>query len=122
MSLLSALTLQTSGYLAEEYRGGIEGIDHGRTETGRFLGLSKRQVMRLVVTSLHLAEISRQVALGAPVTLVAALGLARDGTLALDQHGPQQPIQVADADRKESARAVATGEGLNVSAAADALT
>ncbi len=53
---------------------------------------------------------------------MAALELTRDDALALDQHGPQQPIQVAGAGRKESARAVVTGEGLKVSAAADALT
>lgn len=48
-SSLIALGLQTSGYLAEEYRGGIQGIDHGQTEAARSLGLSSRQVMRLVV-------------------------------------------------------------------------
>ena len=48
-SSLVALTLQTSGYLAEEYRGGIQGIDPGQTEAARSLGLGGRQVMRLVV-------------------------------------------------------------------------
>src|SRR5947199_10259478 len=47
VSSLIALTLQTSGYLAEEYRGGIEGIDRGQTEAARSLGLTRRQVMRL---------------------------------------------------------------------------
>jgi len=49
MSSLIALTLQTSGYLAEEYRGGIQGIDVGQTEAARSLGLSGRQVMRFIV-------------------------------------------------------------------------
>jgi His/Glu/Gln/Arg/opine family amino acid ABC transporter permease subunit len=49
MSSLIALTLQTSGYLAEEYRGGIQGIDRGQPEAGRSLGLTTHQVMRLVV-------------------------------------------------------------------------
>jgi arginine/lysine/histidine transport system permease protein len=49
ISALIALTLQTSGYLAEEYRGGIEGIDHGQTEAARSLGLTRRQVMRFIV-------------------------------------------------------------------------
>jgi His/Glu/Gln/Arg/opine family amino acid ABC transporter permease subunit len=49
VSSLIALTLQTSGYLAEEYRGGIQGIEHGQTEAARSLGLSARQVMRLVI-------------------------------------------------------------------------
>jgi len=49
VSALIALTLQTSGYLAEEYRGGIEGIDRGQTEAARSLGLTGRQVMRLVI-------------------------------------------------------------------------
>jgi His/Glu/Gln/Arg/opine family amino acid ABC transporter permease subunit len=49
ISSLIALTLQTSGYLAEEYRGGIEGIDHGQKEAARSLGLTAVQVMRLVI-------------------------------------------------------------------------
>ena len=49
MSSLVALALQTSGYLAEEYRGGIQGIELGQTEAARSLGLSRRQVMRLIV-------------------------------------------------------------------------
>lgn len=48
-SSLVALTLQTSGYLAEEYRGGIQGIDPGQTEAARSLGLGGHLVMRLVV-------------------------------------------------------------------------
>ena len=38
-SSLIALTLQTSGYLAEEYRGGIQGIHPGQSEAARSLGL-----------------------------------------------------------------------------------
>jgi His/Glu/Gln/Arg/opine family amino acid ABC transporter permease subunit len=49
VSSLVALTLQTSGYLAEEYRGGIQGIDHGQTEAARSLGLTHWRVMRLVI-------------------------------------------------------------------------
>jgi polar amino acid transport system permease protein len=49
VSSLIALSLQTSGYLAEEYRGGIEGIDRGQTEAARSLGLPNRLVMRLVI-------------------------------------------------------------------------
>ncbi len=49
VSSLIARTLQTSGYLAEEYRGGIQGIDHGQTEAARSLGLTGLQVMRLVI-------------------------------------------------------------------------
>ena len=46
---LVALTLQTSGYLAEECRGGIQGVDPGQTEAAGSSGLGGRQVMRLVV-------------------------------------------------------------------------
>ncbi len=46
---LIALTLQTSGYLAEEYRGGIEGDRPRPRRGGALLGLTRRQVMRLVV-------------------------------------------------------------------------
>lgn len=49
VSSLIALSLQTSGYLAEEYRGGIQGIEHGQTEAARSLGLSRRQTLRLVI-------------------------------------------------------------------------
>lgn len=48
-SSLIALTLQTSGYLAEEYRGGLLSIDRGQPEAARSLGMTQYQVMRLVL-------------------------------------------------------------------------
>lgn len=56
-SSLIALTLQTSGYLAEEYRGGIQSIDPGQTEAARSLGLAPRLVFRLVVLPQAVARI-----------------------------------------------------------------
>lgn len=47
MSSLVVLTLQTSGYLAEKYRGGIQGFDPGQTEAAGSLGLGGRRVMSL---------------------------------------------------------------------------
>jgi polar amino acid transport system permease protein len=49
VSSLIALCLQTSGYLAEEYRGGIESIDKGQVEAARSLGLPAHLVLRLVL-------------------------------------------------------------------------
>jgi polar amino acid transport system permease protein len=44
-----ALAMQSSGYLAEEYRAGIESIHHGQVEAASSLGLSRWRVMRHVV-------------------------------------------------------------------------
>ncbi len=48
-SSLVALTLQTSGYLAEEYRGGIESVDKGQVEAGTSLGMSPSRLMAKIV-------------------------------------------------------------------------
>jgi polar amino acid transport system permease protein len=48
-SSLVALTLQTSGYLAEEYRGGIESVDKGQVEAGKSLGMSHARLMARIV-------------------------------------------------------------------------
>ena len=48
-SSLVALTMQSSGYLAEEYRAGIESIERGQVEAAASLGLSRFRVMRHVV-------------------------------------------------------------------------
>ncbi len=48
-SAFIALTMQSSGYLAEEYRAGIESIEHGQVEAAQSLGLRWWPVMRHVV-------------------------------------------------------------------------
>jgi len=48
-SSLIALMLQTSGYLAEEYRGGIEGVDKGQVEAGTSLGMTPSRLMAKIV-------------------------------------------------------------------------
>ena len=48
-SSLVALTLQTSGYLAEEYRGGIESVDKGQVEAGKSLGMTEARLMARIV-------------------------------------------------------------------------
>lgn len=48
-SSLIALMLQTSGYLAEEYRGGIESVDKGQVEAGTSLGMSPTRLMAKIV-------------------------------------------------------------------------
>jgi His/Glu/Gln/Arg/opine family amino acid ABC transporter permease subunit len=48
-SSLIALTLQTSGYLAEEYRGGIESVEKGQIEAAKSLGMSHARLMARIV-------------------------------------------------------------------------
>lgn len=48
-SALIALTMQSSGYLAEEYRAGIESIEYGQVEAAQALGLRWWPIMLRVV-------------------------------------------------------------------------
>lgn len=48
-SSLVALTLQTSGYLAEEYRGGIEAVEKGQVEAAKSLGMTQARLMARIV-------------------------------------------------------------------------
>ena len=44
-----ALAMQSSGYLAEEYRAGIESIDRGQIEASQSLGMTYGRLMRRIV-------------------------------------------------------------------------
>ena len=44
-----ALAMQSSGYLAEEYRAGIESIDRGQFEAAQSLGMTYARLMRRIV-------------------------------------------------------------------------
>jgi polar amino acid transport system permease protein len=44
-----ALALQSSGYLAETIRSGIEGLPRGQYEAGRAVGMTTGQIMRRIV-------------------------------------------------------------------------
>ncbi|MBN8941586.1 MAG: amino acid ABC transporter permease [Rhizobiales bacterium] len=44
-----ALALQSSGYLAETFRAGIEGLPRGQIEAGLSVGLSQPQIMRRLI-------------------------------------------------------------------------
>ncbi len=44
-----ALALQSSGYLAETFRSGIEGLHRGQFEAGLAVGMSRAQIMRRIV-------------------------------------------------------------------------
>ncbi len=46
---LVALGINSSAYVAEILRGGLEAIDKGQTEAARSLGLSSRQTMRYII-------------------------------------------------------------------------
>lgn len=44
-----ALAIQSSGYLAETFRSGLEGIDRGQGEAGLCVGMSRRQVLARIL-------------------------------------------------------------------------
>jgi polar amino acid transport system permease protein len=48
-SAVIALALQSSGYLAEEFRAGIEAIDRGQIEAAQSLGMTPFRLMRRIV-------------------------------------------------------------------------
>ena len=48
-SAIVALSLQSSGYLAEEFRAGIESIDKGQIEASQALGMTYQRLMRRIV-------------------------------------------------------------------------
>jgi len=48
-SSIIALALQSSGYLAEEYRAGIESIEKGQIEAAQSLGMTYTRLMRRIV-------------------------------------------------------------------------
>ena len=48
-SAVIALSLQSSGYLAEEFRAGIESIDKGQVEASQALGMTYQRLMRRIV-------------------------------------------------------------------------
>ncbi len=45
-----ALALQSSGYLAETIRAGIEGLPRGQIEAGRAVGMSETTIIRRIIT------------------------------------------------------------------------
>jgi polar amino acid transport system permease protein len=48
-SAVIALALQSSGYLAEEFRAGIESIDKGQVEASQSLGMTYMRLMRRII-------------------------------------------------------------------------
>jgi len=48
-SAVTALALQSSGYLAEEFRAGIESIDRGQVEASQSLGMTYFRLMHRIV-------------------------------------------------------------------------
>jgi polar amino acid transport system permease protein len=49
VSCVIALVMQSTGYLAEEYRTGIESIDKGQYEAARSLGMIRSGMMRRII-------------------------------------------------------------------------
>ncbi len=48
-SIMVALIFNSSAYVSEGIRAGIEGVDHGQMEAARSLGLSSRQTMMKII-------------------------------------------------------------------------
>jgi general L-amino acid transport system permease protein len=48
-TILLGLTFYTTGFIAEIIRGGILAIPKGQSEAGKAVGLSQRQILRLVI-------------------------------------------------------------------------
>ncbi len=48
-ALLAGLTVYTASFIAEIVRGGILAVPHGQTEAAQALGLSRGQILRLIV-------------------------------------------------------------------------
>jgi polar amino acid transport system permease protein len=46
---IAGMSVNGAAYLSEIYRGGIQAIDHGQTEAALSIGMSRYQVMRIVV-------------------------------------------------------------------------
>jgi polar amino acid transport system permease protein len=49
VSSIIALAMQSTGYLAEEYRAGIESIDKGQFEAAKSLGMTYARLMRRII-------------------------------------------------------------------------
>jgi polar amino acid transport system permease protein len=49
VSSIIALTMQSTGYLSEEYRAGIESIDKGQFEAAKSLGMTYGRLMRRII-------------------------------------------------------------------------
>lgn len=49
IALILALSVYTAAYIAENVRAGIEGVPKGQTEAAQALGLSRGQMLRLVI-------------------------------------------------------------------------
>jgi polar amino acid transport system permease protein len=49
VSSIIALSMQSTGYLSEEYRAGIESIDKGQFEAAKSLGMTYGRLMRRIV-------------------------------------------------------------------------
>jgi polar amino acid transport system permease protein len=56
-SAVTALALQSSGYLAEEFRAGIESIDRGQVEAAQSLGMTYMRLMYRIVIPLAVIRV-----------------------------------------------------------------
>ncbi len=76
LALLSALSLYTSTYIAENVRGAIQAVNKGQYEASAALGLTRMQVMRLVI-------IPQAMRILIPPQVSIYLGLIKNSSLAV---------------------------------------
>ena len=76
MSVLSAISIYTSAYVAENVRGGIMAVARGQYEASESLGLTRLQAMRLVILPQALRVII-------PPMVSIYLGLTKNSSLAV---------------------------------------
>ena len=70
------LTLYTAAFIAENVRAGIQSVSHGQTEAAQALGLSRRDIVRLVTIPQALRVII-------PPTISQYLNLTKNSSLAV---------------------------------------
>lgn len=99
LSILSALSIYSSAYIAENVRGGIQSVDRGQLEATSSLGLTRLQAMRLVV----LPQAMRVII---PPLVSNYLGLIKNSSLAVAIGYPEFFHVAAKTTLNQTGRAV----------------
>lgn len=97
------LSLNSGAYVAEIFRGGIQGVDKGQVEAARSLGMTQKQAMRLVIlpqaVKLVIPPMGNEfVMLLKDTSLLAAIGLSeimKRGQIYTSVHFEPFPTYVA---------------------------
>lgn len=97
-AMLLGLTIYTSAFNAEIFRAGIQSVPKGQSEAGLALGLSKGQVMRMIVLPLALRIII-------PPMANSYLNLTKESSLAV-AIGYPEVVRVANITLAETSQAI----------------